>query len=478
MRPPPEEAFDLWFRTLGFRGRDSLSDLPESLRSQLRSLQTMYNEAFARERQFPAHAATLPLYFDFLDADEENALATQDGEHYAFIGITRHLVFKISDVCVVLSRSDGALCRALGVRPSAEPYNELQATLVYILLSFVVAHEWSHHKHGHLGQLSSRGNIFQEVLDSGLVGSMDDQIREIAADGYSAFFVLTHLFDEARSNFLPFLKFDPSPLPEVLDLVFLAFFVTAVAGYMLLRRADDLSAVNVYRFTHPPLAARLNFLMREVTAWCSHNRPVLEGWITANFDGLMNATSEAVLGFADYRQAWGNQIGFLKSAQGRQYTAALTDGIAAYRKSWGMDKEQAQIVEPPKELGLQFLGGPEDSELPKAVADVLQGLRQANVGLSSRGRAFDSVAAVGTSGIVLILATTLGPRAIIEFRKLLQSYLAHGGRKIKLKNGPISIEASADDFLKVFTEEQIQQLIEPTPKKGLPTGKRPPLDKG
>ena len=161
-------------------------------------------------------------------------------------------------------------------------------------------------------QLSSRGNIFHEVLDSGLVGSVDDQIKEIAADGYAAFFVLTHLFDERRSSFLPFLKFDPSPPPVVLDQVFLAFFVAAMAGYMFLRQAPDLNGVNVYRLTHPPVAARLNFLMREVTAWCSHNRPALEGWITSHFDALMNATVEAILGVGDYTSGLGQPNSILK----------------------------------------------------------------------------------------------------------------------------------------------------------------------
>jgi hypothetical protein len=437
----------------------------------------MYNEAFEHERPFPEHARTLPLYFDFLDADDENALAAHDGEHYAFIGITRHLVFKISDVCVLLSRSDGAMCHTLGVRPSAEPYNEVQGALVYILHSFVVAHEWSHHKHGHLGQISGREKIFHEVLDSGLAGSIDDQIKEIAADGYSAFFVLTHLFDERRSGFLPFLRFDPSPPPEVLDQVFLAFFVVAVAGYMFLRPAHDLNGVDVYRFTHPPAAARLNFLMREVAAWCSHNRPALEGWITAHFNALMNATVQAICGVSDYRRVWANQISFLGSHEGRQYTATLADGIAAYRKSWGMDKEEAQIIEPPGELRIELMRGTDDPEFGKAVADFSQGLRGADVGSSTRSIAFDSATSAGLTGIFILLATSLGPRAMIEFRKLLQSYLAHGGRKIKLKNGPISIEASADDFLKIFTDEQIQRLIEPTPTKALPPSKRPKSDK-
>jgi hypothetical protein len=218
--------------------------------------------------------------------------------------------------------------------------------LFYILHSFVVAHEWAHHKHGHLGQLSTREKIFHEVLDTGTAGRVDGQIKEIAADGYSAFFVLTHLFDDLRSSFLPFLKFDPCPPPEVLDQVFLAFFVVAFAGYMFLRPAHDLNAVNVYRFTHPPLAARLNFLMREVAAWCSHKRPALEDWIIRHFDGLMNATVEAIHGLTDYRQVWANQLRFLKSPAGQQHTATLTEGIAAYRKSWGGgDIETAEMIQ-------------------------------------------------------------------------------------------------------------------------------------
>ena len=95
MGPSPEDAFDRWFRTLGFRGRDTLTDLPESLRDQLRNLQKMYNEALSTKGRFLRHSPTLPLYFDLLDADEENALATNDGEHYAFC--RNHPAFGIQD---------------------------------------------------------------------------------------------------------------------------------------------------------------------------------------------------------------------------------------------------------------------------------------------------------------------------------------------------------------------------------------------
>ena len=302
----------------------------------------MYNDAFVRARPFPEHADHLPLYLDYIDADEgvENAIATHD-DRYAFVGVTLPLVFRISDVCRDLSHS-ATLCATLRVRPSEEDYNELQATLFYSLLSFVVAHEWSHHVHGHLGQLSLQTGIFQEISDSGLVGGLDDQIKELAADGYAAYFVLSHLFD-SRASFLPWLQLDPSTSPDVLDQIFLGFFITAVASYMLLRPAPDLSAARVYRLTHPPQAARMNFFMREVAGWCSHNRPTLENWMIEQFHALMRATTEAVLEHGGGIQVWANQIAFLKSAEGLRYDAALTEGIAAYRKSWGNPKASSPI---------------------------------------------------------------------------------------------------------------------------------------
>jgi hypothetical protein len=150
VKPSPEQAFDQWFRILGFRGRHTLSGLPDSLTKQLRDLQAMYNDAFAREGKSSIHAETLPLHLDYLDADYENAIATTDGQNYAFVGITLPLVFKISDLCSLLSKSD-AIAQALRTRASNEPFNELQGTLLYTYLSFVVGHEWTHHKHGHLG---------------------------------------------------------------------------------------------------------------------------------------------------------------------------------------------------------------------------------------------------------------------------------------------------------------------------------------
>jgi hypothetical protein len=472
MRPSPEEAFDRWFRTLGFRGRDTLQDLPESLQEQLRALQTMYNEAFERERTFPEYTRTLPLYFDYIDADVENAIATTDDEHFAFIGITRQLVFKISDLCILLARADSPICRAITVQPSPEPYNALQGTLVYILLSFIVAHEWSHHKHGHLTQFSSPGKIFQEVLNTAPVGSMDDQIKEIAADGYAAFLILAHLFDDRRGTFLPFLTFNPAPPHDALEQVFLTFLIVAFSGFMMQLPACNLDGTTVQRLTHPPAQARLNCFMREVAAWCSHNRRELDKWIVGHFQTLLNATTEAIYGVPNFRHVWADQFHFLHSPQGQQYDKKLTEGINAYKKTWGENTQQKQLLEPAVELQLQLVPATNDPEFETALSQLSQGLRDANISFANRSIAWGALPNAGVTGIFLLFASTLGPTALIQLRKLLQTYLAHGGRRIKLKNHSVSIECSPEDFQKLFTPEQIQQLLQPPTQKAVPPKKK------
>ena len=86
----------------------------------------------------------------------------------------------------------------------------------------------------------------------------------------------------------------PAAPPAFFDQVFLSLFVISFASYLLLRRPEMLTAENVYRFTHPPAATRMNFLMREIAAWCSHNRPPLEEWIMQNGLALVNLSAEAI----------------------------------------------------------------------------------------------------------------------------------------------------------------------------------------
>jgi hypothetical protein len=113
---------------------------------------------------------------------------------------------------------------------------------------------------------------------------------------------------------------------------------------------------------------------------------------------------------------------------------------------------------------LQLSSGPDDTEYPQALAAFARSLETANIPFANRGRAFDAAGAQGHSGLFAI-AITLGPVAIIQLTKLIQSFLAHSDRKIKLTKGAVKLEGSVKDLQTLLTPEQIQQLIEAKPTK-------------
>ncbi|HTP88796.1 MAG TPA: hypothetical protein VMJ34_17715 [Bryobacteraceae bacterium] len=333
MPPSPEDAFHDCFQRLGYRGRHDLKRLQPSLKEQLQGLQRMFNETLRNQKKVAIHAECPPFHFDFIDADDndENAIATRN-DFYSFIGVTVPLIFRISDACVNLSRAAG-LTAVLRVQPSEQDYNELQTTLFYVLLSFIVGHEWTHHVHGHL---STGAVVLRELVTDDLAESMDYQVKELAADGYSAYHTLRNLADN-WTTFLPFLKFHGSTTPEVLDETFLACFIVAIAGYMFLWPVPDVNATDIYKLSHPPQAARLNFLMHEVIGWCRQNRPRMEEWIERQFQTLMQVTAEAVLGRGG-SVVWAKQTRFFRSPDGTAYVAELGRRIDEYRKALGANR--------------------------------------------------------------------------------------------------------------------------------------------
>jgi hypothetical protein len=217
----------------------------------------------------------------------------------------------------------------LGVRPSEEEYNELHTVLFYILTAFVVAHEFTHHVHGHVSLPDAELAFPNEILDAGRDGNMERQIEEIAADGYSVYHVLANLIDGSGRSALTLLKLDAEK-SSVQDQILFALVVVAVGAYFFVRPAPDLD--DVYKLTHPPQAARMYFLMRESIGWCRQNRPALEVWMKSRFQNLMNAAAEATLGKSGV-QVWGDQTVLLKSEEGAKYIRELDEGIKAYRQS-------------------------------------------------------------------------------------------------------------------------------------------------
>jgi hypothetical protein len=265
------------------------------------------------------------FHVDYIDSDIENAIAIPHGG-YSFIGLTVALMCTASDVCLALSKSQEAVA-LLRVQASDEEYNNLQAVLFYVLLAFIVGHEWTHHVHGNAGQLDATG-FPNEVLDAGGGGSLDSQIKEIDADGYSAHHVLANLIDNPQRPLIAALKIDAAPA-NVQDEVMFAIFVVAVAAYLFVRPAFDLDRVTIYKDSHPPQAARMHFLMDQTEGWCSYNRPDLIPWMRGQFQSLMSATADAVLGKGG-AHVWANQTAFLLSDDGLKYISTLREGFKSY----------------------------------------------------------------------------------------------------------------------------------------------------
>jgi len=345
MAVPPEISFSRYFQERFpyipplrpedpdprlFRGRDDLSGLPPTLQEQLRRIQETFNEALRNEKQgVPEHVDHPPFHVDYVDSSIQNAIAFRY-EGYSFIAITIPLIYAISDVCLRLSKSP-AVATLLGVRPSDEEYNELHAVLFYVLTAFVVAHEWTHHVHGHVCPPGAETIFPNEILDTGYDGSIEGQTKEIVADGYAAYHVLANLMDSPTTpELLKLLNLDAGQA-SVQDQLLFSLFVVAVGAYLLVRPAPDLN--DIYQLTHPPQAARMNFVMREaIFGWCRQNRPELEASMTKRVNSLMNAVAEATLG-KSCAKVWGEQAAFLRSEKGAKYTNALDHSVAAYKES-------------------------------------------------------------------------------------------------------------------------------------------------
>jgi hypothetical protein len=313
-----------------FRGRHDLSGLRPTLQGQLRDLQESFNQSLRNEKLgVPWHVDHPPFHVDYVDSSIQNAIAFRY-EGYSFIAITVPLIYAISDVCLLLSRSP-IIATLLGVRPSDEEYNELHAVLVYTLTAFVMAHEWAHHVLGHVCGPGAEATFPNEILDSGCSGSMEAQIMEIAADGYSAYHVLANLIDSPTRPVVTLLKLHAEQA-SIQDRGLFALVVVAVGAYLLMRPAPDLSRIDLYKETHPPQAARMNFFMHEAIGWCRQNRPELEAWMKGRFQILMNAAAEATLGMSG-AQVWGTQTAFLQSKEGTEYVRSLGKGIDDYKQS-------------------------------------------------------------------------------------------------------------------------------------------------
>lgn len=343
MSAPPEVLFHRFFQHFKgypkpvrpedpdlrpYRGKKDLTGLPPLVESLLTNIQRSFNEALSNEKKnVREHKPHPPFHFDYIDSKIPNALAFRY-ENFSFIGITMELVDVLWETCVRLSRSE-AVAAVLGIQVSHERYEAVHVVLFRIQLSFVITHEYTHHVHGHLSDLT----FFDEIRSGNKTGNLEQQMMEVDADGYAAYHVLAHLMEsEGRSHALGLLNLEAEP-QDIQDQLLFSCFIAAIAAYLFVRPPAALDHNATYKLTHPPQAARMNCLMQQAISWCKQNRPALVLWMTlGRFQKLMEVVAEATWG-ANGARSWAAQTAFLQSDEGAEYLEKLDKALKAHVQS-------------------------------------------------------------------------------------------------------------------------------------------------
>jgi hypothetical protein len=338
MTTPPEILFDRYFRGPAlpskdrerYKGKLDLGELQKAnppLAAFLGDIQHTLNEALSNEkRNVPEHVDHPPFHFDYIESIVPNALAFRDGD-YSFIGLTLPLISRLWDSCVALSQS-AAVVALLETPGTPEREEAILTVMCQTQLSFVVAHEYTHHVHGHLSQRTPGSEVFDEVVsDHGKIGNLEMQAFEIDADGYAVYHVLAHLVTgPRREQAIALLGCAHAPA-SMQDEILFSSFVMAIGAFLLF--ASPVDVAKIYAHTHPPPAARMDRIMHQAIQWCKQNdRSTVAAYMTKERFQTIMVVVERALGNPEHD--WGAQTAFLKSEDGLKYLKALHTLVKAH----------------------------------------------------------------------------------------------------------------------------------------------------
>jgi hypothetical protein len=164
------------------------------------------------------------------------------------------------------------------------------------------------------------------------------QAQEIDADGYAVYHLLADLIDGGRRQQAVSLLGLEEQSYEVQDQVLLSSFVVAVGAFLFARAPSTVENGRIYKLTHPPQAARMNFIMHSAMNWCKQNRPHLQAYMTLErFQMLMRATEMATWG-VNGGTDWAVQTAFLHSDEGARYISKLDECFKAHVRSLGASR--------------------------------------------------------------------------------------------------------------------------------------------
>lgn len=330
-------AFDAAVKALSDALYSGIADLEEYRKEdpslgpwidQLVTIRQAFNDALAIEGQnLTGDAPHAPFYFDYIDSRVSNALAFRDADH-SFIGLTIPLVREASSTARLLAESD-ALLSGIGLAPMTDR-DVLHGLLFWILLGFVISHEYAHHTHGHLDGAFD----VDEIIGGAVTGNLRQQAHEVDADGWAAYLTLAHwVLGPGRQTIVEMLSVQDAATAVQDDVVF-ACFVVAQAAFTFLRQPEPLTKELVYRRTHPPQAFRLQLMSRWEMKFITDFRPALRESMTQHrYQSLMDIVSGLMWKSATHPAGWHTQAEFLRTPEGKAYTEALIREVDAFRES-------------------------------------------------------------------------------------------------------------------------------------------------
>ena len=275
-------------------------------------------EALNNEKQnVPGHVPHSPFQCVFSESDNPQANAMLiDG--VSVIWITKGMLGLVWTACDLMSKSEYVIQLF-----NHAPTSQIHAALFQTQLSFVLCHEYANHVHGHLAH-SSFG------LDE---GDIQTQVFEVDADCYAVYFVLAFLIKgEGRAGALERLNCATANSRSQ-DEALMSSFVLAAGGFLYATPPGPLNASRIFQQRYPPLAARMNWITHTAIDWCDQNTAQLKQWMTLDRWRELMLFAAIAVSELNGGAHWGDQVAFLKSETGAEYTRVVMAAFEEYKQA-------------------------------------------------------------------------------------------------------------------------------------------------
>lgn len=328
-----------------------LDKIDANLAQHLAVIKKLINEMFARNSdKIETPSGPVTLHLDYIAKPAApfiryaNAISfTFKG--FFFVGITYDMIELMNAICGSLAQSPST-ATFLGIKTDTPAQREiLFSGLFLVQIQFAIDHEIGHHFHGHTTCRKS-GLFFSEYLcdaSTDDVDHMEDQAREVEADGYAVHMMAKNLYQpETGTNLLE--RLGSTSLPG--DQFLVRFLLLCISSYLILRPQNPFKAEDVRKPSHPFGTMRLNVVMTDFLGWASQFRPELIPLITqATLDNVQLAIEAAQPDSQSYA-SWTLEGQFLRTNEGETYRADLYRFRSTLReqmkgKTWGFRSDES-----------------------------------------------------------------------------------------------------------------------------------------